>query len=129
MRALLFLIAFTFGCEQNIAKKETCSLQGFHDLKSKRISCEDNLVVSTVEFSNGISRKLVQGTVKLNSKKYPFTLVLYSTEVVQHTFPFVELDSAKYKCTIQYISSKMIEIEWKTQENRLFLRKEFISAR
>ena len=128
MRLLLFLLAFTFGCEQNLRRDDSCSLQGFNHLSSKRISCKNDLVISTVEFSNGISRKLIQGSIKLKNQKYPFTIVVDSTTVVQHVFPLKEMDTSNYDCTIKYVSSNKIEIQWKKENNRLFLRKEFTSV-
>ena len=67
---------------------------------------------------------------KLNSrkKKYPFTVVVDSLQVVQYTFPLIEFDSSDYTCNIKYTSNKMIEIQWVNVKNRLFLRKEITSV-
>lgn len=125
MRLLIFLLIFSFGCEPNLTQKETCSLQGFYHIKFKKITCKDALIVSTVEFSNGISRKLIQGKIKLDKKIYPFTLLINSTSVERHTFPFRSIDSTEFECRLKYISLKSsIEIEWENKEKRVFLRKQ-----
>ena len=82
-----------------------------------------SLKVSTVEFSNGNSYKLIQGAIKLNKKNYPFTILADSITVMENTFPLVDLDSCKYNCTLRYSATKFIEIEWTRKGNRLFLRK------
>ena len=119
---------FLFGCEQNSVRKDTCTIQGFNQLSTKNIVCKDALVISTADFSNGISCQFIQGKIKLKNKKYPFTVVIDSLQVVRHTFPLKEFDSSDYTCSIKYTSSKMIEIQWISGENRLFLRKGITSV-
>lgn len=119
---------FTFGCEQNGIRKDSCSIQGFNQLNNKNITCQDALVISTADFSNGISCQFIQGKIKLKNKKYPFTVVVDSMHAVRHTFPLKEFDSLDYTCIIKYTSSKMIEIQWVSGKNRLFLRKEITSV-
>ncbi len=128
MRIFLFLGLFTFGCEQNGIRKDSCSIQGFNQLNNKNITCQDALVISTADFSNGISYQFIQGKIKLKKKKYPFTVVVDSLQVVQYTFPLIEFDSSDYTCNIKYTSNKMIEIQWVNGKNRLFLRKEITSV-
>lgn len=123
MRLVLLLVLFSFGCEHKVNQKEIISIQGFNRLKSKEISCKKPLTISAVEFSNGFSYKLVQGSIKLNKKIYPFTILVDSIKVIQQKFPLDELDSTDYGCTIKYPSKNAIEIEWTKEERRLFLRK------
>lgn len=123
MRLALLLILFSFGCEQKVNRKEMISIQGFSRLKSKELSCKKPLVISAVEFSNGFSYKLIQGSIKLNKQVHNFTILTDSTMVVEHRFPIIHLDSTEYSCSINYPSKSCIEIEWTKQGRRLFLRK------
>jgi hypothetical protein len=124
MRLFIFLLIISFGCEHNLTQKETCSVQGFYQLKFKKITCKDALKVSTIEFSNGFSRKLIQGNIKLDKKNHPFSLLLDATTVERHTFPFRSVDSTEFECKIKYTSLKNIEIEWENKEKRVFIRKQ-----
>ena len=69
MRIFLFLLVFTLGCEQNINSKNSCSMQGFNQLNTKNITCQDALVISKADFSNGISCQFIQGKIKLKNTK------------------------------------------------------------
>ena len=120
----IFILAFiVLSCEQTIHKDEMCSIQGFTDLQLKRITCDAPLSLSEVEFSNGSAYTMIQGIVNLNTKNYSFTILSNSTEVVEHKFPLADIDSLQYKCTISYPTNKSIEIVWKREGKRLFLKK------
>lgn len=123
MRLVLLLLFFSFGCEQKGNRTELISIQGFNRLKLKEISCKKPLVISKVEFSNGFSYNLIQGSIKLNKKIYPFTILADSTKVIEQKFPLVDIDSTDYSCTITYPSKNCIEIEWIKKGRRLFIKK------
>jgi len=123
MRLVLLLVLFSFGCEQKVNRTELISIQGFNRLTSREISCKKPLVISAVEFSNGLSYKLIQGTIRLNKKVHPFTILVDSTKVIEQKFPITEIDSTNYSCKIKYPSKNSIEIEWTKKGRRLFLRK------
>ena len=123
MRFALLLVLISFCCEQSVNRKEIISIQGFNRLISKEISCKKRLVMSTVEFSNGSSYKLIQGSIRLNKKTYPFTILADSTKVIEQKFPLVDIDSTDYSCTLKYPNKNCIEIEWIQEGRRLFLKK------
>lgn len=123
MRLVLLLVLFSFGCEQKVNRNELISIQGFTCLKTKGISCQKPLVISTVEFSNGLSYKLIQGSIRLNKKTHSFTILADSTQVIEQKFPLAHIDSADYTCTLKYPNKNSIEIEWTKGGRRLFLKK------
>jgi len=123
MRLLILLALFSFGCENNLGKKESCSIQGFSRLKSKNISCSEPLILRDVEFSNGSTYKLIQGTISLNKQKYIFSILSDATEVIKHNFPLTGIDSSAYLCSLKFLQSKRIEIEWRNGVKRLYLKK------
>jgi len=105
---------------------ETCSIQGFNELKQKNISCEEKLSANRVDFSNGISRNLIQGEISVNNVDYQFSLVLDSFTVVDYTFDFIATDSSDFLCSFKKIKSNIYQIEWINKNKRVFLRKEVI---
>lgn len=112
------------SCENDLSHKEVCSIQGFNDLKSKNITCNEQIKLYEVDFSNGITQQLVQGNIKINGTNYPFNLILDSTAVVDYTFKFI--DSLDYKCSLKKTVNDLVEIEWEKETKRIFLRKKII---
>lgn len=95
-------------------------------MKQKNISCEEKLLANRVDFSNGISRQLIQGEITVNGIDYPFNLILDSLTVVDYTFDFIATDSSDFLCSFKKIESNIYQIEWINKNKRVFLRKEVI---
>lgn len=121
------LLVLVVGCERSERLKEGCSIQGFNQLGGLDVSCDKKLMVNTVDFSNGVTRKIIQGNIEINKKDYSFDVLLDSGGVVNYVFDFVDTDSADFICSIKKINSKCIELEWSSKRKRVFLRKEITS--
>lgn len=127
MRFAFLFVFFAYGCEQKLTENESCSLQGLHFLVSKNLSCKSDLKISNVLFSTGSTYHLIQGEVNLNQEDYPFSILVDSTTILEHTFPLSLLDSNVYDCKVNYSKSNFIEIEWTRNGNRLALKKKATS--
>lgn len=92
-------------------------------MKLKNISCKEKLTISKVNFSNGISRDIVQGNVNINNSSYSFSVIVDSNNVVDYVFPFLDKDSIEYYCTYKMNKVDIIELEWKKDNRRLFISK------
>lgn len=128
MRVLIFSILFLYSCENNLSLKKSCSLQGFYELKKKSISCKENLTISKVDFSNGIARDIIQGKVLINDSNYSFNVIVDSSKVIDYVFDFLDKDSIDYYCTYKVNKSNILELEWKKDNRRFFIRKKATSV-
>lgn len=97
-------------------------MQGFY-ARNIKLTCKNKIKASTVEFSNGESCNLIQGGIKLNNENYSFSILLDKNEVKEYNFPLKSIDSSSYSCKVRYPSANLVEIEWKNDTKRLFLRK------
>lgn len=97
-------------------------------MKKKSISCKENLTISKVDFSNGITRDFVQGKVIINDSTYIFNVIVDSSKVIDCVFDFLDKDSIDYYCTYKVNKLNIVELEWKKDNRRFFIRKKAISV-
>ena len=121
------MLVFVFGCERNEQLKESCSIQGFNQSGVIDISCNKKLMANTVDFSNGVTRRIIQGNIEINKVDNPFDVLLDSDRVINYVFDFIDNDSSDFICSYRKINSKCIELEWNSKRKRVFLRKEVTS--
>ena len=120
---LLVCLVVLFSCERSNNNQEECSIQGFNELKRIKLSCKQKLVIHSVDFANGVTRNLIEGSIQLNKVDYPFSIMMDSLEVIKFNAPEFNESMSNYNCNIKKVGKSLFEIEWKKGVNRIFLRK------